>query len=118
MLPSVYQPPYQQLQQAIEELQKTLIGPLDASRVKSTIATLQTYFQTEVWNLDLQHLEPELQHRLQSINVEIDKQLRLLNMDALFLQAARQENTLQQRQQQIRDRLSLLLQYCNSVLVQ
>lgn len=118
MLPSVYQRPYQQLQQDIEELQKTLVSATDATRLKLAIAALQTFFQTEVWNLDLQPLEPELQHRVQSINVEIDKQLRLLNMDVLFLQAARQENTIQQRQQQVRDRLALLLQYCNSLFAE
>ncbi|UIE39146.1 heterocyst frequency control protein PatD [Leptodesmis sichuanensis] len=116
MLPPEYQQPYQQLKQRVEDLQETLIRSTDFSTLKIAIAALQTFFQTEIWNLSLQNLDPNLEHQVQSINVEIDKQLRLLNMDGLFLQAARQENTVKQRKQQASDRLLLLIQYCNGLL--
>lgn len=116
MLPSVYQQPYQQLQQNVKELQNALGSTLDSPTLKTAIATLQSFFQTQIWNLDMQDIAPDLEQQARSINVEIDKQLRLLNMDAMFLQAARQEATKQQRQQQIHDRLFLLTQYCNSIL--
>ncbi|GAB4329691.1 MAG: hypothetical protein OHK0047_16680 [Leptolyngbyaceae cyanobacterium] len=118
MLPPEYQQPYQQLKQRVEDLQETLIRSTDSSTLKIAIAALQTFFQTEIWNLSLQNLDPNLEHQVQSINVEIDKQLRLLNMDGLFLQAARQENTVKQRKQQASDRLLLLIQYCNGLLGQ
>lgn len=116
MLPPGYQQPYQQLQQKVEELQESLTSNADSLTLKTAIAGLQTFFQTQIWNLNLQDLEPKLEHQVQSINVEIDKQLRLMNMDGLFLQAARQENTIEQRKQQVRDRLSLIMRYCNGVL--
>jgi cell division septum initiation protein DivIVA len=115
MLPPVYQQLYQDLQQTIEELQKTLATTSDASTLKTAIAALQTCFQTQIWNLDLQNLEPKLEHQIQSVNVEIDKQLRLLSMDTLFLQTARQASTIAQRKQQMGERLSLLKQYCSSL---
>jgi cell division septum initiation protein DivIVA len=118
MLPPEYQQPYQQLKQRVEDLRETLTRSTDSSTLKIAIAALQTFFQTEIWNLSLQNLDPNLEHQVQSINVEIDKQLRLLNMDGLFLQAARQENTVKQRKQQASDRLLLLIQYCNGLLGQ
>lgn len=116
MLPPGYQQPYQQLQQKVEDLQESLTSSIDSLALKTAIAALQTFFQTQIWNLNLQNLEPNLEHQVRSINVEIDKQLRLMNMDGLFLQAARQENTIEQRKQQIRDRLLLIVRYCDGLL--
>ena len=116
MLPPGYQQPYQQLQQKVEELQDSLTGSAEPLALKTAIAALQTFFQTQIWNLNLQNLESNLEHQVQSINIEIDKQLRLMNMDGLFLQAARQENTIEQRKQQVRDRLLLIVRYCDGVV--
>lgn len=118
MLPPVYQQHYQQLKQRVEKLQETLANDPDPSSLKTAIAALQTFFQTQIWNLSLNDLEPDLEHRIQSLNVEIDKQLRLLSMDGMFLQAARQKNTVEQRQQQVQNRLLLLIQYCNGLLTE
>ncbi len=116
MLPPVYQQHYQQLKRRVEELQETLANDPDPSSLKMAIATVQAFFQNQIWNLSLNDLEPEIEHQIQSFNVEIDKQLRLLNMDGMFLQAARQKNTVEQRQQQIQNRLLMLIQYCNGLL--
>jgi hypothetical protein len=113
MLPSASKSHYQQFQRSVEELQTTLAH---APALKTAIAALQTLFQTQIWNADRQTLEPKLEQQIHSINVEIDKQLRLLTMDGFFLQSARQENTIEQRKQQMRDRLALLLRYCDGVL--
>jgi len=116
MLPSARKSYYQQFQRSVEELQMTLAQAPDPGALKTAILALQTSFQTQIWNSDLQALEPKLEHQIHSINVEIDKQLRLLIMDGFFLQSARQENTIEQRKQQMRDRLSLLLRYCDGIL--
>jgi hypothetical protein len=117
LFPDYYQP-YQQFKQDVETLRNDLRSDAEADRLKLAIAALQNYFQTQIWTLDLHSLGSTVEHQVQSIQVEIDKQLRLINMDALFLQAARQETTRIQRRQQIDQRLHLLLQYCNAVLDQ
>lgn len=67
---------------------------------------LQQYFAalSETWT------EAEAA-QAQPIQVEINKQLRLLEADSQFLGAARQGQTIQQRKQQIQQRLDLLLRY-------
>jgi hypothetical protein len=54
--------------------------------------------------------------RIQMFQVEIGKQLRLLALDALFLQTARQAATVEHRQQQVRTKIALLRQYCDGIL--
>jgi len=57
-----------------------------------------------------------VEQRLQSFQVEINKQLRLLGMDVLFLKSARQVTTIAQRRSQMGDRVQILIQYCDAVL--
>ncbi|MEH2390078.1 MAG: heterocyst frequency control protein PatD [Nostoc sp.] len=54
--------------------------------------------------------------RVQSYQTEISKQLRLLEIDVMFLQGARQASTAQTRLQTISDRLTILIQYCDAIL--
>jgi len=54
--------------------------------------------------------------RVQSYQTEMSKQLRLLEIDVMFLQGARQASTAQTRLQTISDRLIILIQYCNAIL--
>jgi hypothetical protein len=57
-----------------------------------------------------------VQNRVQALNTEIRKQLRLCQMDLLFLKTARHPTTQQQRCQQLQDRLTLLLQYSQGIV--
>lgn len=117
MLPLSHQSEYQALQQQVEKLQTMLTtSPIAVAALKSAISELQTLFQTNILSISIAELDPQLAQRIQSYQVEIDKQLRLLGMDVMFLQAARQMATVEQRQQQIRDRLNLLLRYCDALL--
>ena len=50
----------------------------------------------------------------QSLQVEIHKQLRLLEMDWAFLRTARQAVTLNQRRSAMHDRVGILLGYCTT----
>ncbi|MEH2246030.1 heterocyst frequency control protein PatD [Nostoc sp.] len=54
--------------------------------------------------------------RVQSYQTEMSKQLRLLEIDVMFLQGARQASTAQTRLQTISDRLTTLIQYCDAIL--
>ncbi|PSB23662.1 hypothetical protein C7B82_30405 [Stenomitos frigidus ULC18] len=84
--------------------------------LKSKAMALQQFFREQILSLQLDELAPAVQHWVQSYHVEIDKQLRLLAMDIMFLQAARQSVTAEQRRQQIRDRLTTLQRYCDGLL--
>ncbi len=120
-LPPEYFQPYQTLQQQVAEVNRAIAennnpASLKTTDLKATVADLQTFFQTDIRRLDLEVLDPAVAHQVQSFNVEIDKQLRLLSMDVMFLQAAKQPSTTEQRLNQMRDRLTLLLRYCHGLL--
>jgi hypothetical protein len=53
---------------------------------------------------------------LQSYQTEISKQLRLLEIDVIFLQGARQASTARHRLDAIGDRLRTLIEYSNAIL--
>ena len=55
---------------------------------------------------------PEVTGLEQSLQVEIHKQLRLLEMDGAFLRTARQATTVAQRRSAMLDRVVLLRSYC------
>ena len=113
-----YKSAYQQAQLWLQAMQ----------RVDSTDPQLGTLLEVNLRGL--QQLQPLLQAdetadqasesfiaQAQPLQTEINKQLRLLETDLIFLKAARQPATLQQRHQQIQTRLTLLLRYCEAILV-
>ncbi|MDX2231225.1 MAG: heterocyst frequency control protein PatD [Leptolyngbyaceae cyanobacterium bins.349] len=117
MLPSSHSQVYREFKLDLEELKDTLSqDTVDRSHLKSSVAKLQDFFQNQILTLDGNGLDPTLEHQVQSFQVEIDKQLKLLGMDGLFLQAAKQAATATQRINQASDRLTLLLRYCDLLL--
>lgn len=117
MLPPLYAEHYQTLRTALAELIANLDqaeqNPVD---LRSDFLWVRQYFQQQVANLDPGLLAPALQSRLGSYHTEINKELRLLETDWVFLQAARQTQTFTQRKALIRDRLQRLLDYCDALL--
>jgi len=69
----------------------------------------EAYFQTQI-------LQAEHQDMALSYFVEINKQLKLLGVDLTMLQAARNPDTIEQRQKQAIGRLDLLIGYCVALL--
>ncbi|MDX2242484.1 MAG: heterocyst frequency control protein PatD [Leptolyngbyaceae cyanobacterium bins.302] len=114
MLPPSHSQTYREFKLNLEELKDVLSqDTVDRSHLKSSVAKLQDFFQNQILTLDLEGLEPALEQQVQSVHIEMDKQLKLLNLDALFLQAAKQPATAHQRSQQASDRLTLLARYCD-----
>lgn len=117
MLPPAYRNHYQALRTTLANLMLNLgqdrQNPVD---LKSDFWEAQQYFQTQVATLEVDGLAPALQSQLGSYCTEINKQLRLLATDWLFLSAARQPQRIEQRKVQIRERLQLLLTYCDALL--
>lgn len=121
MLPQVYCQHYQTLQQALEQLQGRVAQVNSestdvSSELMAEFLKIQDFFQSQVANLNPDLLRPEMQSRVGSYQTEINKQLRLLGTDLMFLKSARQANTAEQRRTQIRDRLNTLIGYCNVLL--
>ncbi len=103
---------YQQLQATIANSQQTLLGQLlDAAAIKQAVQAIDTCFRDRVLALD-----PAASESVHGIQVEINKQLRLLKTDCLFLQTAKQADTRDQRLAQMRDRVKLLQSYCEMLL--
>ncbi|BAU10175.1 hypothetical protein LEP3755_06550 [Leptolyngbya sp. NIES-3755] len=98
--------------QTVELFQK-MIADLDFTdriELHQKIRSLQKFFQDEIQSIQSD------EYQVHSVLVEINKQMRLLSMDGMFLQTARQANTIETRVKQIRDRIKLLAQYCLVIL--
>jgi hypothetical protein len=114
-LSSDYRSPYRMLEQHLQEILVELAENPDWN-LQPVLLSLKQMYQMHLLNCNLDGLLPQTAQMLQSVQVEIDKQLRLLGMDVQFLQAAKQPITVEQRKTQIRDRLQTLLRYCTLVL--
>lgn len=88
---------------------------LDRVSLQAAFLEAQQLFQLQIAGTDLSPLDAAIATKLQSLFVEINKQLRLIGVDLMFLQAARQPATTQKRQKQMGDRLQLLLTYCTAI---
>jgi hypothetical protein len=109
---------YQIFQTAVAKLAKDLTPATELSPIdlKRQLTSLQATFSDTIARIDLTDIPPPANHRLQSLQVEIAKELRLLQIDLLFLQTAKQPETIAHRQRQIQSRLGTLLRYCGIVL--
>lgn len=115
MLPPVYRQPYDQLKQLLERL-KIQIPTIAASDLMTHTIEIQQFFQQHILSVSLDELSAADAYQVHSYQVEINKQLRLLNIDLTFLKAARSPATVAQRQQQLSDRLNILVSYCDALL--
>ena len=122
VLPLLHQQRYEAFQQRLDQIAQTIAQANDeryrehAVVLQAEITDLQQFFRLHLLSLSLDEFAPSMQHWMQSYQVECDKQLRLLGLDAMSLRAARQPATIAQRQQQVSDRLSTLQRYCAAVL--
>lgn len=117
MLPSFHHQRYQEFKQALEQLQQTAAGnQLNLSLLHKGFVEIQEFFQQQIVSLDMRDLDSDDEPKVRSVQTEMSKQLRLLGMDVIFLQAARQPGTAQERQNQVQQRLQTLISYCDILL--
>jgi hypothetical protein len=121
----VYQPAkYLSLKSQFEAIKERLAKELNSSSAKKLLtlhAQVEDFFQTQI--LDAANRDRKEDERSQVAEelivahyVEINKQLRLLGADLTMLNAARNPDTIAQRQQQASDRLGMLTSYCHALL--
>ncbi|MGD1913278.1 MAG: heterocyst frequency control protein PatD [Rivularia sp. (in: cyanobacteria)] len=95
------------LQQLRDDISSNLTN---AHQLRQSMKSLQTYFCTEIVPLATQY------PREQSYQTEVSKQLRLLQIDAMFFQGARQSDTAIGRANALTERLTTLIGYCDAIL--
>jgi len=100
------------LQSQLEVLQVEIASQVEPAPVIAkdwlrSHSAIQVFFQTQIVNTDLEVTPPNL-----ALQVEIDKQLKMLGVDLSMLQTARSPATWQKRHQQACDRFVLLDRYC------
>lgn len=116
MLPAPHRSLYQDFQQTLVQLQQVQQNsPGEESSMQKAFQAVQRSFQS-LLNLDWDSLDPMLAANVQSIQTEINRQFRLLGMDLMYLRAARQSATADQRRQQVSDRIESLIGYCQALL--
>lgn len=109
MLPE-YQQHYQQFVQLLEQLQAAS-QQQDFALFRKSHQTAQQFFRQQILTL-----EPVDNYQIRSYQTEIGKELQLIGMDVIFLQAARVPETSANRQKQLLNRLPTLLKYCHAIL--
>lgn len=118
MLPNLYRQRYQKFFELLERLQQTVVqSEPDAQGLRQNFLEAQQFFQQQIVSLDASDLDPADEPRVRSYQTEMSKQLQLLGMDVMFLQAARQQQTAKTRKTQLTQRLQTLIGYCNTVLL-
>jgi hypothetical protein len=80
--------------------------------LNQSMAEVQQLFQMQVLTLLQEELDSGVASRVRSVQTELHKQLQLLRVDMAQLQAARKTETMQQRREQLCDRLKVLISYC------
>ncbi len=100
------------LQEQLETLQISIAPqsqptPEIVKEWRRSLDEIQKFFQSKIINTNLEITPQNL-----SLQVEIDKQLKMLSVDLSMLQTSRSQATWQKRHQQACDRFTLLARYC------
>ncbi len=97
----------------------TLLSNLPNHSIPSLKASLNNtieFFETEILSQDIDRLPAPIAGKIRSYLTESHRLLRLLPIDLMFIAAARNPATVQQRRQAYQAKLDLLLQYCQAVI--
>lgn len=118
MVPEIHRQHYQRLWELLETLQQIALPELipDRATLSKALQEVWQFFQEKILTLPADELAQESASRVQSYQIEMHKQLKLLHTDVMLLQASRQPATIQQRQAQLGDRIKTLIGYCGAVL--
>lgn len=107
----------QELLTALRQLQQTVNSVNTETRSRTqAFEQVQEVFQRQIANLTSDDLDPVHPSRIQPYLTEMHRQMRLLQMDVMFLQASRNLTTTQQRQLTMSDRIKSLISYCEALL--
>jgi len=105
---------YQKYQE-LKTLVELLLSDVNKAHVydptwKSLLGEISGFFAREI------AVFTDLESRQQSYQTEISKQIRLLELDMMFLQSAKQTLTIKSRLESIQQRAEILIRYCQNIL--
>ncbi len=119
MLPELHRQCYEEFRRKLSNLVEIMKQfELDFTSLGRASQKVQLFFRDQVSALALDELTGRAAQRSHAYRVEMHKQLRLLAVDIMFLQAAKQSATVQQRVVAVRDRLTTLVGYCDALLTE
>lgn len=112
MLSIIHKKVYLEFLNLLEDFQEQLNGS-DQSIAQRGWYNLQQFSQEKLLPLTEDGLAESIVQQWRSLQTEIQRELRLLNTDILFLAAARQTKTKELKLQSISDRLTKLSRFSN-----
>ena len=119
MLPKEHNQRYQKFSQLLNQLQQLMAQEnLDLEKTSAIKKEVQQFFEIQIMSLDNSELDRSIAFQVKSYLTEMHKELRLLYVDLIFLQASRNPQTTQTRLATIKDRLKTLTGYCENILSQ
>ncbi|AFY56092.1 hypothetical protein Riv7116_3642 [Rivularia sp. PCC 7116] len=102
---------YRAFKTLLRQLQADISSNLtNAAELRQRLASLQSFFRADIVPLTTQYPTE------QSYQTEMSKQLRLLQIDIMFFQGARQASTIKERIDALTERLTTLIGYCDAIL--
>jgi len=102
---------YRTFKTLLQQLRADISSNLtNASELRQRMASLQSFFRADIVPLTTQYPTE------QSYQTEMSKQLRLLQIDIMFFQGARQASTIKERIDALTERLTTLIGYCDDIL--
>lgn len=116
MLPLPHRQAYQALLSKLLALQTVSTANSDTADIEQVFQSMQQIFQAQVLNLGSDELDLEISSRWQSLQTEMQRSMRLLSTDMVFLRSSRQAATSEQRLATVRDRTQKLIDYCQAML--
>jgi hypothetical protein len=116
MLPESYSQAYQDFVKKLMLLQNTIdLSNLDLDALQKNFKIAQHFFQTSIANLSDEDLDPEISSRVRSLQTEIHRAFKLLEVEMMFVLSSKQSTTQKQRLKSINDRLSQSIGYCKLI---
>ncbi|MEL6551910.1 MAG: heterocyst frequency control protein PatD [Cyanobacteria bacterium J06621_11] len=87
----------------------------DAQAVSQSLRQLQNQFQAIISAVDSGDIDPKAEQSLMSYQTEAHRRLRLMTIEAMRLQTARQPQTVERVRSQLKDHLSQVQQFVQAM---
>lgn len=113
MLPAELKPGYTALRETLGEMQASAASNPEPITLQTQFKTAQSQFQQGILAPSADMLLPST---VQSAQTEVNRLMRLLGTDLTFLRSAKQADTQAKRLEQVSDRLTRLLEFCDGLL--
>lgn len=111
MLPNSYLRLYQELLLLLQEL-RDRVKSNDFELLQQNFQQVQKLFQEQILSLSADELDSPIFSQWKSVQTEMNRSLRLLQTDLMFLKSSRQAATSTARLKSVVDRLDKAIDYC------